>query len=697
MSAGTGSFSNTDARNMHVFPIRRPRGAVLFLAAAALGAAIIGSMAPARGQASAEEETARLVVGILKRYHLAHPAIDDEVSKKWFANYIKALDPQKYYFEKADVEAFTAKASTLDDTVEKGDISFAKEVFEKFRKRSDERFDVVMKLLDEKPDFTVDESLIDDPEHTSYPADAAEANERWRKRIKLDLLYLKVDGVDREEAVKRLKIRYRDRNRNIHQLDTTDLLEIYLTSLATTLDAHTSYMGPKTVEDLKQALRLSLEGIGASLGSEDGYAVVKEIVPGGAADRDGRLQVEDKIVALQKDDGSEIDLVEKKLSDVVRQIRGPKGSKIRLVVQPNDSKERKVYELVRDKIQLLDQHAKSQIVTTKAEGNDTPIKIGVIQFPSFYGNDDDDGNVSATADCKKFLETFEEQKVDAVLIDLRGNGGGLLGEAISLSGLFIRKGPVVQVRDYKGVQPPLNDRDESVAYSGPLAVLIDHQSASASEIFAGVIRDYGRGLIIGDSSTYGKGTVQKIFDLNDIAPRGMPDIGALKLTIQQFYRANGESTQIKGVPPHVHIPSLLDQYDIGEGKSEAALKFDRIKPLEHDEFDRTPSKIVAEINERSEARRKESAKFRKQAELIKKVIARKEKKAISLSEEKFRAEYVPPEDDENGDTKKDEAKGKPKRRQTDRAAWEPGFYNDEVLAIIADYVSLGAKELAAKR
>lgn len=682
---------------MHVFPFRRPRGAVLFLATAALFAAIVGSMAPAGRQASADEETARLVVGILKRYHLAHPAIDDVVSKKWFANFLKALDPQKYYFEKGDIEGFSTKAATLDDSIENGDITFAKQVFEVFKKRSDERFTEVMKLLAEKPDFTVDESLIDDPEHTEYPANAAEANERWRKRIKLDLLYLKVDGVDQAEAVKRLTVRYRDRNRGIHQFDTTDLLEIYLTSLATTLDAHTSYMGPKTVEDLKQALRLSLEGIGASLGSEDGYAVVKEIIAGGAADRDGRLQVEDKIVALQKDDGSEIDLVEKKLSDVVRQIRGPKGSKIRLVVQPHDTKERKIYELTRDKIQLLDQHAKSQIVTTKVEGREEPVKIGVIQLPSFYGSDEDEGNVSATTDCRHFLEGFIEQKVDAVLIDLRGNGGGLLGEAISLSGLFIKKGPVVQVRDYKGVQPPLNDRDDSVAYTGPLAVLIDHQSASASEIFAGVIRDYGRGLIIGDSSTYGKGTVQKIFELNDIAPRGMPDIGALKLTIQQFYRANGDSTQIKGVPPHVHIPSLLDQYDIGEGKSEAALKFDKIQPLEHDQFGRTPVGLVDELNARSAARRASNPKFQKQSELIKKVLARKEKKAVSLQEEKFRAEYVPPEDDEDGEAKKDEPKSKPKRRPSDRPAWEAGFYNDEVVSIIADYVTLGAKELAAKR
>ncbi len=241
---------------------------------------------------------------------------------------------------------------------------------------------------------------------------------------------------------------------------------------------------------------------------------MKEVIPNGSADRDGRLQAEDKIVAIQKENGEEIDLVEKKLSDVVRLIRGPKGTKIRIVVQPNTSKERKVYELTRDKVELVEQHAKPQIIETKSESG-KPVKIGVIVVPSFYGDDgENDASVSVTKDCKGYLEDFKKQKVDAVLIDLRGNGGGLLREAISLSGLFITDGPVVQVKDARDVRQ-LKDEDESIAYKGPLAVIIDHQSASASEIFAGVIRDYGRGLIIGDSSTYGKGTVQTIIDLKE--------------------------------------------------------------------------------------------------------------------------------------------------------------------------------------
>jgi carboxyl-terminal processing protease len=280
------------------------------------------------------------------------------------------------------------------------------------------------------------------------------------------------------------------------------------------------------------------------------------------------------------------------------------------------------------------------------------------------------------------------------LLDLQGNGGGLLTEAISLSGLFIDQGPVVQVREALGVKHH-DDDERGTSWDGPLVVLIDHRSASASEIFAGVIRDYGRGLVVGDSSTFGKGTVQSIVPLNDrIRFRNLQSLGALKLTIQQFYRANGESTQIKGVPPHVHIPSILDQMDYGEGKLDNALGFDRVPPLPHDFYNRVPTDLVAQLQQRSDERRKSNEKFTKQEDQFKKIAERKARHSISLNEKKFRAEYVPDDEDEA----EAKAKGKGKKggkRHAERTVWESDFYSDEVMQIVADYLTLGTKALAA--
>jgi len=719
---------------MPLLASRRFRGALALVGTAAGLAFLVA----ARAQAPAEPEqlASQLVVGLLEKNHLSHPTLDDDLAKKWARNYLETLDPQKYYFEKPDVDRFLARDTTLDDEIKLGHIGFAREVFDVFLKRHDERLVTINQLLKEQPDFTLDETIVDDPKTLDYPADAKDATERWRKRIKLDLLQLRIakdkdkdkdkdkekdkdkandkekgkDEPDADKAngkvvkekddpIKQLAIRYHDRNRFWHQFDTNDLLEVYLTALTTVVDPHTSYMGSKQLEDLMDTtLRLSLEGIGASLSSEDGYAVVKDIVQGGAADKDGRLQPEDRIVGIEKEDGTVDDLVEKKLSDVVRKIRGPKGTHVKLVVQPADTKDRKTYDLTRQKIELKDSHAKGQVIDVKGDG-DKALKVGVIDLSSFYGNSEairrgDADAVSATQDCKRILADFKAQGVDLALIDLRRNGGGLLPEAITLSGLFIDHGPVVQVREANNTRQ-LEDEDEGTAWDGPMGVLISHQSASASEIFAGVIKDYKRGLIIGDSSTFGKGTVQSIVILNEqLGRRGarLPNLGALKLTIQQFYRANGESTQIKGVPPDVHIPSLLDQLDLSEGKMEHALKFDKIAEQPHDDYKRVPADLVGQLNTRSWDRRKASPKFQKQEESLKKFADRKARHAISLNEQKFRAEIVDEEDD------LDEAKPKPKnsrRRHADHPVWEANYYNDEVMAILRDYLTLGNKALAA--
>ena len=320
--------------------------AVLFLMAA-----VVGAQAPV--PTNDDQETARTVVNLLEQGHMARPIIDDEIAVKWCDNFIKDLDPQKYYFLKADVEEFRKQAKTLDDKIHEGNIVFARLVFDRFLERHDERYKTVMDLLGRKIDFTVDEYLTDDPDKIDFPVDKAEADERWRKKLKYEMLRDRDEDMTHEDVVKKLTIRYRDRNRLFHQFDSNELLEVYLSSLTRTFDPHSSYLSAKNLEDmLNQQLHLSLEGIGASLRSEDGYAVVAEVVPGMAADKDGRLQPDDRIVGILKDDKSEIDLVEKKLSDVVRYIRGPRGTKVKLIVLPAGSKERKVYEITRERVEL---------------------------------------------------------------------------------------------------------------------------------------------------------------------------------------------------------------------------------------------------------------------------------------------------------------------------------------------------------
>jgi carboxyl-terminal processing protease len=668
------------------------------IAILALMAVVVGAQAPV--PTNEDKETAKTVVDLVERGHMARPVIDDEIAVKWCNNFLKDLDPQKYYFLKADVDEFKKEATSLDDQIREGNIDFARRVFERFLERNDERYKTVQELLKQKLDFNVDEYLTDDPEKIDYPVDKKEADERWRKRIKLDLLQLRADKIDEDEALRKVTVRYRDRNRMFHQFDSNELLEVYLSSLTRTFDPHSSYLSAKNLEDmLNQQLHLSLEGIGASLQSEDGYAVVKEIVPGMAADKDGRLQPEDKIVGIQKDKGEEVDFVEKKLSDVVRFIRGPAGTTVRLIVQPAGTKERKIYELTRQRIELREQHAKGKVLETKANGKQ--LKLGVIHLPAFYGDTmallrGEANAVSATTDCRKILGDFKAAGVDAVVMDLRDNGGGLLEEAKTLSGLFIDTGPVVQVKEIFGVKP-LSDDDEGTAWDGPLVVLINKLSASASEIFAGVIKDYDRGLIIGDSSTFGKGTVQSIVQIGDhTRRRDHKNRGALKLTIQQFYRANGESTQINGVSPHVHLPSIRDHMEFGEGKMDNALKFEKVGGLNHDQYNKISPELVTLLNDRSAQRRKNDPKFQKLDERIKQFLDRKARHSIALNEAKFKAEYFPDDEDDKDRLEEERVKKEKKKKKfTEQEVWSSDFYNDEIVRIVGDYLTLGSKVLAA--
>ena len=689
---------------MRRFATRKPMLALTAVGLLCVSAAFVAAQVPGPKPTDDDARTANIVAKLLEAGHLSNPKIDDDLSEQWLKNYFEMLDPLKYYFTAADVKEFSKYRDRLDDlilddTTKQADLAVAKQIFDRFLERSDERLEDATAIIAEKPDFAVEETIVDDPDRLDWPADREEARDRLRKIIKLELLQKKIDQEDEAKTIRQLGVRYRDRNRYYKLFDMSDLLEVYLSALTTSVDPHSNYMSSKTLEDMiNQSLHLSLEGIGASLMMEDGIPVVKEIVPGGAADKDGRLKMEDKIVGIENEDGSREDFVEKKLSDVVRKIRGPKATVVNLIVIPAEKKTEVVYDLTRERIELVADHAKWQVIEQPAEGRDAPVKIGVIRLPAFYGDtqavmEHDPNAVSATADVQKALAEFKTKDVEAVIVDLRGNGGGLLTEAVQLSGLFIDTGPVVQVRQANG-RRHLDDDDKGADWDGPLAVLIDKSSASASEIFAGVIKDYGRGLIIGDSSTFGKGTVQQILPLNEAIRGGqrLPNLGALKLTIQQFYRPNGESTQINGVKPDIHIPSPRDFADYGEGRSHSALEFHTVAALAHDLYNRVPADLVARIAKRSEERRESSPEFQEDARYIEKLVARKERHEISLNEDQFRAESRAREEEDESNPEDDAPVG----RHSDTRAWDDSRHvNQEIARIVADYVTLGSQILLA--
>jgi carboxyl-terminal processing protease len=649
-----------------------------------------------------DQETARAVVDLIERSHMLKPVIDDEFAMKWCDLFLKDLDSSKQYFLKADIEEFKTESKDLDDRIREGNFDFARKVFDRFLTRADERFKVQMMLLRQKHDFTVDEYLADDYDKLDYPADVSEANERQRKRVKLDLLSAKVfDRLDEAEAVHKLTIQYRDRNRAWHQIDAGELLQVYLTSLTHTIDPHSKYLGPRAIEDVQPDPNLA--GVGAALRSEDGYAIVQMIVRGSTAEKDGRLKPGDRIIGIQNEDGSEIDLVGKKLSDVVRYIRGPRATKVNLIVRPQGTQESRIYVLTRQKIDpTTSQQARSKVIESKSPAG-TPLAIGIIRLPSFYGDSTaivrGGPNASgATADCRRLLADFKGHGVDCVVIDLRDNGGGLLDEATTLTGLFIDTGPIVQEKQPEGLKH-FDDDDQGTAWDGPLVVLINKVSAGVSEIFAGAIKDYSRGLIIGDSSTFGMGTGQTFIRIQDhvrSSSKAADQVkrGALYLSTQQIYRVNGDGIQLNGVAPHIHIPSMNDyRNSVGEGAMANALKFDKVVALPHDNYNRVPNDLVALLDQRSAERRKSDAGFQKLNQEIQRYVERNAKHSIALNESKYRADYL--RDEPEGKQHEDKQKqDRNQRKDAEPDVWASGFYNDEVIRIVTDYLTLGSKVLA---
>ncbi|MBI2825603.1 MAG: carboxy terminal-processing peptidase [Planctomycetia bacterium] len=651
------------------------------------------------------------VAQLLRTQHISKHPLDNEISHRFLERFLKTLDPMKLYFEQSDVDAFKKSQLDLDDAARRGDVRFAYDVFNVFLHRVDERIKMVDELLKMDHDFTVDEEMVIDPEAATYAKGPSEARDLWRKRIKYDLLLQKTakpkksaeakNGEGEPEPKKtadkpedpreKLSKRYHNFARRMHQIDNDELLEMYLTALTTSFDPHTSYMSPRTLENFEIEMRLQLDGIGAALMSgDDGYTVVSKIVPGGAADKDGRLKAEDRVTGVGQGAGGPIeDVVNMKLSDVVQKIRGRRGTVVRLEVMPIDTTERKIYDITRDEIKLTDQEARGRIIEQTKGG--TTYRIGAIDLPSFYmdmegARRDLPDFKSTTRDVRRILDDFKSKGVQAVVLDLRNNGGGSLTEAISLTGLFIDEGPVVQVKDSEGRVQQYDDIERGAAWDGPLVVLTNKLSASASEIFAGAIQDYKRGLVVGDHATHGKGTVQSLLDLSrQLLGRipNAPQLGALKITMQKFYRPDGDSTQNRGVVADIELPWLTSELPVGESDLDYALSFDRVNEAPYRKLQLVDRQLTDQLNTLSAERRKESSEFQAVERRIVRYQEQKNRKSVTLNEKKFLAER----EEVNAD--KEEEREFEELANRTKPVFDPNnFYNREVLAITVDYLQL---------
>ncbi len=561
----------------------------------------LSELAPSQGQA----KTAIVINKVLERHHYRKMSLDDAFARSVLDNYLEALDPNRSFFLEGDVKRFENGARRLDDNLRRGELGTAFDVFKVYRLRVDARVAYALSVLEQPFDFARDEDFVFDRAEAPWPKDEAELNEIWRQRVKNDFLSLRIAGKSDSDIRERLRQRYDGLARRIQQFSADDVFQSFMNAFTETLEPHTSYMSPSTSENFDISMKLSLEGIGAVLRSDNDYTVIQRTIPGGPARESGQVYSGDRILGVAQGlDGPIEDVVGWRLQDVVDKIRGPKGSVVRLQLLPQSAGTgagTREIALVRNEIKLEDQAAKDYVIDKLP--NAPGVKIGVIELPAFYRDFEaetrgDRDFKSTTRDVRRLLAKLVKQGVDGVVIDLRSNGGGSLAEATALTGLFIDTGPVVQVKDALGKVEVERDPEPGLAYRGPLAVLVDRDSASASEIFAGAIQDYGRGLVIGEP-TFGKGTVQTLVDLNRYVPGDDTDLGRLRLTMAEFYRISGGSTQLKGVEPDVRFPSGDDNGKHGERALDNPLPWARIDAAE---YRRTPTPDTASLSQRSAER-----------------------------------------------------------------------------------------------
>lgn len=654
-----------------------------------------------------ERRVTQMVVSLLTKQHLSRHPLNDEISQRAFKLFLESLDPLKLYFYRADIDEFQQNATKLDDMLAENNTNFAHVVFQRFLQRVDERVALVDELLQQPIDFTRDDEMNTDVAQLQYPRDRAEAAERWRQRITYDLLVLKAGAAKEAEsggkdaatqerdARQKISQRYHNFARRMKQFDNNELLELYLTAVTSSYDPHTSYMSPGSLDNFRIALQLKLEGIGAQLQDQDGKTIVAKVVPGGAAEKQGKLKKDDQIISVgQGDAGDLVDVVGMKINDVVQLIRGDAGTDVRLGVIPAGTNEPVTYTITRAKIELEDQAAHGEVFEAGAKPDGSPLKIGVLDLPSFYQDmqavqEGAHDFRSATTDVRRILSDFKARGVDAVVLDLRRNGGGSLVEAVDLTGLFIDEGPVVQVMGFDKRREVHRDEERGVAWDGPLVVVISKFSASASEILAGAVQDYQRGIIVGDEATHGKGTVQSLRYLGELLGVPYPpNYGALKITVQQFFRPDGDSTQKRGVLSDIVLPSITNYMDVAESDLDYAIDFQRIPATDYTPLNLTTSDMLKRLRSASEQRVSRSEEFAKLLARIEKYRERKARKAVTLNEAKFLEEGKEADVDKEEQTRlDDELEGDNKIKRD--------YYLDEVLQIARDYVqALQADQLA---
>ena len=592
------------------------------------------------------EKIGQLVTEFIQKSHYRHASVDDDLSSKVLDRYIEALDNNRMYLLASDIAAFEKNRYSLDDMVRSEPLDPVFEMFGVYRTRVRQRLEFALSMLETEPDFTIDEEYIFDREELPWAETTAQLDELWQKRVKNDALGLALAEKNWEEIQGVLEKRYSRFLKRMDQVKSDDVFETFMNAFAHTLDPHSSYLSPRNSEEYRIQMSLSYFGIGASLQIEDDYVMVINIIPGGPAAIDGKLQPKDKITGVaQGEDGELVDVVGWRLDDVVQLIRGAADTVVRLQIMPAGAlpgAEEKVLSLTRNQVKLEEQAAKSEVIIIPRDGRDW--MIGVIEVPSFYRDyralsTGDKNYTSTTKDVKRLIGELEDQGIDGLVIDLRDNGGGHLTEATALSGLFIDNGPVVQLRNSNGRISRLDDPDPvpRVAYNGPLAVLINRYSASASEIFAAAIQDYARGVIVGQQ-TFGKGTVQNLYSLDQYVRR--PDdegLGQLTLTIGKYYRVTGESTQHRGVDPDIALPSHIDASIVGESVRESALPWDTIRTTKFrpgEPLDSTISSLSASHSLRSQV----DPDFQYLVEGIRDIEEVRAKKAVSLNIEKRREE-----------------------------------------------------------
>ena len=529
-----------------------------------------------------QTEAAIWAMRFLSRFHYKPMPLDDAMSEKIFKAYLDSLDGDHLFFTQTDIDQFSAAKDKLDDAIFERNLSAPFAMFNLYQQRVAERLDYSRELLAKPFDFSKEESWQYDRAKAPWAKDKAELDDLWRKRVKNDWLRLKLAGKPAKDIRDTLDKRYSNYLDRIRQLNSEDVFQTFMNAYATSIEPHTNYLSPRASENFDIAMRLSLEGIGAVLQRLDEYTAIREIIPGGPAAISGKLNAGDRIVGVgQGDSGPIIDVIGWRLDDVVEKIRGAKGTIVRLEILPDaagpDGKH-EMLTLTRNKVNVEESAAKKSVIDVK--NGDTTRRIGVITLPTFYQDFDarrrgDADYKSATRDVERLLGELSAEKVDGVVVDLRNNGGGSLDEATDLTGLFIDKGPVVQIRDASGRVEEKSDRRAGTAWSGPLAVLVNRASASASEIFAAAIQDYGRGVIIGEP-TFGKGTVQNLLNMDDMARNEKPTYGDLKMTVQQFFRINGGSTQLRGVTPEIGFPLTVASDEFGESSYANALPWTSI-------------------------------------------------------------------------------------------------------------------------